>query len=135
MSCPVSLSKKLLSLLPDDESSVFPVTRRIVCSKNEQKFHEFLGISYSTARDVFKKHVSPFVQDVSKYWTHSIKSGAASNKGCRGLSGDLIDKHAGWKNPRSKHRYIKYSKEDLLSVSGIKKARIVSLHKNTDQSI
>ena len=58
--------------------------------------HEFLGISYSTARDVFKKHVLPFVEDVSKYGTHSIKSGTASNEGCRGLSDDLIDiKHAG----------------------------------------
>ena len=119
ISWPASLAKKLISLLPDDESSAFPVIRRIVCSKNGQKFHEFLGtrIPYSTAGDVFKKHVLPFVEDVSKYGTHGIKSGAASNEGCRGLSGDLIDKHAGWKNPQSKHRYIKYSKEDLLSVS------------------
>ena len=31
--------------------------------------------------------------------------------------GGLIDKHAGWRSANSKNRYIKYSKEELLSVS------------------
>ena len=38
-------------------------------------------------------------------------------KGCRGLRGDLIDKHAGWKKPQPKQGYCKYYKDDLLSVS------------------
>ena len=59
------------------------------------------------------------LKDFLKYGTHSIKSGAASNEGCRGLimSGNLIDKHARWKKPQPKQRCIKYSKDDLLSVS------------------
>ena len=35
----------------------------IVCCKDGLKFNEFLGISYFTARDVFKKHVLLFVED------------------------------------------------------------------------
>ena len=66
ISCTVSLAKKLLSLLPEDESSVLPIIRRIACSKTGQKFHELLGISYSTARDVIKNHVPPLVEDFSK---------------------------------------------------------------------
>ena len=46
-----------------------------------------------------------------------LASGAASNSACRSLDGGLIDKHAGWRNANSKNRYIKYSKEELLSVS------------------
>ena len=76
-----------------------------------------MGISYTTAKDDFKKYVKPFVQDISQFGTHSIKSGAASNSACRSLDGDLIDKHAGWRNAKSKNLYIKYSKEELLSVS------------------
>ena len=37
-------------------------------------------------------------------------------KGCRGLRGNLIDKHAGWRKPQPKQGYFKHSKDDLLLV-------------------
>ena len=80
-------------------------------------FHPHLGISYTTARDNSKRHVALFVEDIKRYGTHCIKSGTASNIGCRELNGDLIDKHAGWRNAKSKQRYIEYKTEDLLTIS------------------
>ena len=81
--------------------------RRIIIKKGRQMFHAHLGISYTTTRDNFERYVAPFPEDIRRYGTHSIKSGAASNVGCRELDGDLIDKHAGWRNVKSKQRYIK----------------------------
>ena len=82
--------------------------RRIVIKKGRQMFHPYLGISYATARDNFKRYVAPFVEAIKRYGTHSIKSGAVSNVGCRELNGDHIDKRAGWRSAKSKQRYIKY---------------------------
>ena len=50
-----------------------------------------MGVSVSTLREEFKKHIKPFVSDISKYGTHSMKSGAASNPACRKIAGDLLD--------------------------------------------
>lgn len=80
-------------------------------------FHVSKGISYTTLREEFRKYVKPFVNDIAKYGTHSIKSGAASNPACKNISADLLDMHAGWKCATSKHRYIKRSVNDRLNVS------------------
>ena len=50
-------------------------------------------------REEFKKHVKPFVSDISKYGTHGMKSGAASNSNpaCRNIAGDFLDIHVGWR--------------------------------------
>ena len=72
---------------------------------------------FSTLREEFKKYIQPFVDDVAKYGTHSMRSGAASNPACRRIPGDLLDMHAGWRCPSSKNRYIKHTMEDRLSVS------------------
>ena len=66
-----------------------------------------MGISFSTLREEFKKHIKPFVREVSKYDTHSMKSGEASNPGCREIAGDLLGIHAGWRCESTKHKYIK----------------------------
>ena len=62
-------------------------------------------VSVSTLREEFKKHIKPFVRDISKYGTRSIKSSAASNPACRKIAGDLLDIHAGWRCESTKHGY------------------------------
>ncbi|CAH3032982.1 unnamed protein product, partial [Pocillopora meandrina] len=70
VSCPVSITERLLVLLASPKESCSPVLRRIVRTKNGAYFHKSLGISYSTIRDEFKKYVSPFVNDPSDYCLH-----------------------------------------------------------------
>ena len=65
-----------------------------------------MGVSVSTLREEFKKHIKPFVSDISRYSTHSMKSGAASNPACRKIAGDLLDIHAGWRCESTKHIYL-----------------------------
>ena len=78
---PVGITERLFSLLPDTNNSCYPVVRRIVKSKFSEKFHESLGISYSTALSDFRYHISPFVSDARMYSTHSIRIGGANDLG------------------------------------------------------
>ena len=71
----------------------------------------------STLRKEFKKFIEPFVDEISKYGMHSIRSGVASNPACRRILGDLLDMQAGWRCPSSKNRYIKNTVKDRLTVS------------------
>ena len=109
----------LRSLVPDlldlQLGSRAPST--LTRSKSGEYFHASKGVSISTLREEFKKYIQPFVDDVAKYGTHSMRSGAASNPACRRIPGDLLDMHAGWRCPSSKNRYIKHTMEDHLSVS------------------
>ena len=114
--CPVSITERIIKVLSQSNPS-FPLVRRIVRSKSGEYFHASKGVSISTLREEFKKYIQPFVDDVAKYGTHSMRSGAASNPACRRIPGDLLDMHAGWRCPSSKNRYIKHTMEDRLSVS------------------
>ena len=71
----------------------------------------------STLRKEFKKFIEPFVDDISKYGMHSMRSGAASNPACRRIPGNLLDMQAGWRCPSSKNRHIKHTGKDRLTVS------------------
>ena len=71
VTCPVAVTERLIKLLPQS-SSAFPLVRRIVKSKSKEYFHCSLGVSVSTLREEFKKHIRPFVSDISKYGTHIV---------------------------------------------------------------
>ena len=53
ISCPVLITKRLLSILPNSEGSCAPIVRRIIANRKGNKFHPSLGISYTTAKDDF----------------------------------------------------------------------------------
>ena len=92
LSCPVNITQRLLSLLPGDKDSISSIVRRIGAYKKRSYFQPSLGISYSTGRDLFKEHITPFTDVPSRFST-------------------------GWKNRLSKRRYVKYSTSDFLEVS------------------
>ena len=111
--CPVSVTEKILKVLPQSSRS-FPLVRRIVKSTS---FHASRGVSVSTLRQEFKKFVEPLIDDIFKYSMHSMRSGAESNTACRRIPGDLLDMHAGWRCPSSKNIYIKHTVKDRFTVS------------------
>ena len=84
------MTERLIKLLPQS-SSAFPLVRRIVKARSKEYFHSSLGVSVSTIREEFKKRIKPFVSDISKYNTHSMKSGATSNPACKKIVGDLLE--------------------------------------------
>ena len=92
--CPVSITKRILKGLSQSNSS-YPFVQHIVKSKSGEYFHAGKGVSISTLRDIFKKYIEPFVDDISKYGTHSMRSAAALNPASRCRPGHLLDMHAG----------------------------------------
>lgn len=73
VTCPVAITEKLLALLPR-ENNQSPLVRRIVKSKSKERFHESLGVCYTTIKNDFKKYLRPFIADVDSFGLHSFKS-------------------------------------------------------------
>ena len=73
-----------------------PSLDELLNSKSKEYFHGSKGVSYTTLREEFRKYVKPFVDDIARYGTHSIKSGAPSNPACRNVSADMLDMHVGY---------------------------------------
>ena len=90
-------------------NDIIILVRRMVEAKSREYFHSSKQVSVTMLRDNFTKHIEPFVDDVSKFGMHSIKSGAASNPAYGRIPGDLLDIHAGWKCPSLKSRCIKHT--------------------------
>ena len=116
VTCPVTMTERLIKLLPQS-SPAFPLVRRIVKAKSKEYTHSSLGVSVSTLREEFQKHIKPFVSDISKYGNNSMKSGATSNPACRKIAGNLLDIYARWRCESTKHRYIKHDLNERLAVS------------------
>ena len=122
--CPVGITKRILSLLPDSSGSSYPIVRRIFNSKHSKaRFQESLGMSYSTTYASFKSYISPLVSDTSLYGTHSITTGGVNDLGFRSLDSSMKDRHVGWKHPRendhpkSKFRYLETVPEQLVEIT------------------
>ena len=112
--CPVAGTEKLLSKLPTGSSPRAPLIRRILKSKSiNEYFHLSKGVGYSTIRNEFKKFVKPFVEDIDRFCTHSMRSGSAT-KAPWHFSSDLLDLHVGWRSHSSKNRYIDRTNGDRL---------------------
>ena len=62
--CPVAITERLFQMLSDHPDSCNPVVRRI----------KSRGISYTTAKDMIKKKLGIFFDDLRKLGTHSLRS-------------------------------------------------------------
>ena len=71
VTCPVSITEKLLNLLPPGSNKQLPILRRIVSSKSKQRFHEHKGVSYSTIKDEFRKYLVVNSFDARAPWFNS----------------------------------------------------------------
>ena len=89
--CSVSITARSLKS-PEGSSPSDSLIRRILKSKSKEYFHAALGISPSSTLKEFESHIEPFVENLEKFSKHSLKSGAASNPGCRLLDGGMADR-------------------------------------------
>ena len=73
LTCPVSITEKFLSLLPlQDPKASLPIICRIVKTKKQECFHDFLSISNTTALDTIRKFIAPIVsQPTKQFATHA----------------------------------------------------------------
>ena len=92
ITCPVSITEKIMSLLPSThKSQMAPIVRRVVKCKKQERFHEYAGICYSTALDSMRKLLAPLVEGVNEFATDSMRSGGASNAGFKSADPELKD--------------------------------------------
>ena len=74
-------------------------------------------LSDSTYREAFKAYFKSIVPDISKFSTHSCRSGGATSAIQSGASDRTVQRHGRWRVSASKDRYVKDSAEDRLKVS------------------
>ena len=72
VTCPVAVTERLIKLLPQSFSA-FPLVGRIVKAKSNEHSHPSLGVSISTLRKEFKKHIKPFVRDIPNYYPTALR--------------------------------------------------------------
>ena len=70
---------------------------------------------------MFRATLSLFVEDCHNYGTHSLRRGASAASAA-GISGELLDKYAGWKSVKSKNSYISTCDNDRLDKLKVSRA-------------
>ena len=74
-------------------------------------------LTYSHARQLVRKQLKAVHLNPADYGLHSMRSGGASLAASLGLPDRLIMRQGGWKSANSQHRYIKESRDSLLSIT------------------
>ena len=74
-------------------------------------------VSYSTYRQSFKKLFANIVPDISKFSTHSTRSGGATLAASSGVSERNLQHHRCWASTTAKNIYFKDSLTSRLQVS------------------
>ena len=99
--CPVKLLKRYLDIT------------RIAPSTNEFLFRPISGQGKSRCRESFKRLFKDIVPDISRYTTHSMRSGGAT----LAVNAAIPERQIRWKSTAAKDMYIKDSLHSRLSVS------------------
>ena len=110
VTCPVAITEKLFVQLPVNAD------QPLLCRLKANGTALSQAISYTRVREIFRETISGFVDDPSSYGTHILRKGGACAAHNAGVSGDSLDKFAGWKSDRSKLSYIS-DKNEKLKVS------------------
>ena len=116
--CPVMHLKRYLRLaeIPDDSQEY--VFRSLSSYKGKYVLRkENKPMTYSRLREIFRANLAPFVDDLSKYGLHSLRSGGATAAANNGIPDRLFKRHGRWKSDKAKDGYIKDSVSARLSVS------------------
>ena len=116
--CPVKLlhSYMLKAGIPENSNEFL---FRPITSSNKQKKLIAVNrhISYSTYRGSFKKSFQNIVPDISKFSTHSNRSGGATSAANSGIPDRNFQRHGRWKSVKAKDGYVKDSIASRLEVS------------------
>ena len=114
--CPVCWLQKYLyhSKLQKPEDFLFC---RLFKCKIGHSAHGHLKISYTTARESFKLHLSNIVANTKDYGLHSLRSGGATEAANNGVTDRMISKHGRWSSNTSRNTYIKDCHKKRFNVS------------------
>ena len=118
--CPCCLLKLYMQEAQIPENSDEYLFRAILASRNHKHLISVnKPISYSTYRQSFKKSFANIGPDISKFSTHSARSGGATLAGRSGVSKRHLQRHGRWASVTVKNIYVK-----ILLVIGLKFLRL-----------
>ena len=118
ITCPCSLLKLYMLKAQIPENSDEYLFRAISASGNQKRLISInKPISYSTYRQSFKKSFANIVPDISKFSTHSARSGGATLAASSGVSERNLQRHGRWASTTAKNIYVKDSLASRLEVS------------------
>jgi integrase len=116
--CPVKLLRSYFNKAaihaPTNEYLFRPIS---VCRQGKRLVSVDRPISYSTYRQAFKKAFQDIVPDISKFSTHSMRSGGATLAANSGIPERHFQRHGRWKSSKAKDTYVQDSLSSRLSVS------------------
>ena len=72
------------------------------------------SMSYTVAYNSFKTLLRRFKMSESNLSLHFMRIGATTDAFGRGIPGHIIDQSGRWKNPTTKHTYVKNGKHDVV---------------------
>ena len=118
ITCPCSLLKLYMHKAQIPKNSDEYLFRAISASGNHKRLISVnKPICYSTYRQSFKKSFANIVPDISKYSTHSARSGGATLAASSGISERILQRHGRWASVTAKNIYVKDSLSSRLEVS------------------
>ena len=96
--------------------------QHLVCRLSSSGSPSLSAIGYSRVREIFRATSSLFFEDCHNYGTHSLRRGGASAASATGISGELLDKYAGWKSVKFENSYISTCDSDRLDKLKVSRA-------------
>ncbi|KAK6165001.1 hypothetical protein SNE40_023749 [Patella caerulea] len=115
--CPVKITEKYFTLAGFDVDSDEFIFRKLSKCKNGYHFRCNKPLSYTRMRELFIEAFKPFVDDISSYGLHSLRSGGATACANLGINDRLFKRHGRWKSEFAKDGYIKDNLSERLIVS------------------
>ena len=116
--CPRTLLKLYMQKAQIADNSDEYLFRPISSSGNRKRLVSVnKPVSYSTYRQSFKKSFADIVPDISKFSTHSARSGGATLAASSGVSERNLQRHGRWASATAKNIYVKDSLASRLEVS------------------
>ena len=118
-SCPVAVLDKYLRVTSLGDS---PENYLITRMSKTRYGHKAIGnkpLSYTRVRETFLEFLKPvsIKNPDLDFGLHSLRSGGSSEAANNDVDVELIDKHARWKNGKSRQRYIKYNPNKRLCIT------------------
>ena len=115
--CPVKNLENYLQLANIDNDSDEFIFRALTSNKQQTLRKKNHPISYSRIRENLLDVCEKIGLNVSKYGTHSLRSGGVSAAANLGVKDRLLKKHGRWQTEGVKDRYITEDLNNLLVVS------------------
>jgi hypothetical protein len=120
--CPVSLVNRLLSKIKHFEplaGSKAQPTRPLFSFPISDHVYGRTRLEYARCLDALKKMLLAIGIDPSKYSTHSLRSGGASQAVAAGIPLQEVMRHGGWKSSQAALGYIQPTIESRLDITRI----------------